>query len=225
MNGDDLLALLAARLSERDGVKKLSEARLASALGITTATLSNYRNKELTPRQIDNLIQSYANAELDRFVDLSVDPIAEFMPIERCPTNQNKSWRIFSTVRSDKKNRYLIALKQKLEESHGIYIFHDSRGRAIYVGKANYLDLWTEINNAFNRDRKEVQSIKRIYHPIGKGVFAARERQITKNVVPLHHIASYFSAYAVPEALIGKFEALLVRGFANDLLNVRMEHF
>ena len=39
----------------------------------------------------------------------------------------------------------------------------------------------------------------------------------------LHAIAAYLSAYAVPIGLISKIEALLVRGFANDLLNTRME--
>jgi len=38
-------------------------------------------------------------------------------------------------------------------------------------------------------------------------------------------INSYMSAYHVPDGLIGKFEALIVRSFANDLLNVKMENF
>jgi hypothetical protein len=33
------------------------------------------------------------------------------------------------------------------------------------------------------------------------------------------------SAYEIADELIGKPEALIVRSFANDLLNVRMERF
>ncbi|MCW2397965.1 hypothetical protein [Sphingobium sp. B2D3C] len=47
--------------------------------------------------------------------------------------------------------------------------------------------------------------------------------KIKKQAVALHHIASYASAYEVPDGLIGKFGALIVRSFTNDLLNVRME--
>ena len=36
-------------------------------------------------------------------------------------------------------------------------------------------------------------------------------------------MASYFSAYKVDDGMIGDVEALLVRSFANDLLNIRME--
>jgi hypothetical protein len=43
--------------------------------------------------------------------------------------------------------------------------------------------------------------------------------------VPLHELAIYFSAYQVDDEMVDKLEALLVRSFANDLLNVRMEKF
>jgi hypothetical protein len=128
--------------------------------------------------------------------------------------------------KSKGKHPYLEGLRKELESKHGIYVFHDSRGRAIYAGKAQKLSLWTEINNAFNRDRREVQSIKRVAHPQNKVQYKGHKekaRQIVRMNVPLHDIAAYFSAYAVPEPLIGKFEALIVRAFANDLLNVRME--
>ena len=82
------------------------------------------------------------------------------------------------------------------------------------------------MNNAYNRDRGEVQSIKRVNHPANRIAFKGldeQKRQIKRQTVALHDIAHYMSAYEVAEGLIGKFEALIVRTFANDLLNVRME--
>lgn len=38
-------------------------------------------------------------------------------------------------------------------------------------------------------------------------------------------LGRYFSAYNVDSGMIDALEALLVRGFANDLLNVKMETF
>jgi hypothetical protein len=50
-------------------------------------------------------------------------------------------------------------------------------------------------------------------------------RQIRLRAVPLHDLAAYLSAYRVVDGLIGELESLLIRAFANDLLNVRMEKF
>lgn len=82
------------------------------------------------------------------------------------------------------------------------------------------------MNNAFNRNRGEVQHIKRVAHPQNRVHYKSpqeQERQIVKHSVPLYDIASYCSAYEVPDSMISKFEALIIRAFANDLLNVRME--
>ena len=43
--------------------------------------------------------------------------------------------------------------------------------------------------------------------------------------MPLHDLATYFSAYEVADVMIDDLEALMVRSFANDLLNIRMERF
>ena len=225
MDGTILITELTKRLDERGENGKISDTVLARYLGITPATLASFKGKELTARQICNVIDSYAQARVAELVDKSVEPIIEFLQLVPCQTTTRKSWQLFSTLRNGKPNRYLKALRERLEGSHGIYVFHDSRGRAMYVGKAQQLTLWTEMNNAFNRDRKEVQNIKRVTHPISQGGYAARERQIVKRPVALHAMASYVSAYEVPDELISKFEALLVRSFANDLSNVRMEHF
>ena len=48
-------------------------------------------------------------------------------------------------------------------------------------------------------------------------------RQPKDTLLELSDLAAYFSAYYVDDGMINDLEALMVRGFANDLLNVRME--
>lgn len=218
---------VARRIQRENESDTVSDIELAKKLGVTTQGLTNYRNGKLTPRQLGNLLESYSRARINEMIAATVVPVVEFFEIDHHDTGSK--YRVFSDVaEGGRKHPYLQGLKERLEKKHGIYVFHDSRGRAIYAGKAQKLSLWTELNNAFNRDRREVQSIKRVSHPQNRVKYRGPEekkRQIVRQNVPLHDIASYFSAYEVPDQLIGKFEALIVRAFANDLLNVRMETF
>jgi len=229
MNGTDLLKELERRLAKGKGVNSVTDAALARALGVTQPALATYKGKVLTPRQVVNLMEKFAKRAETKLMDDTVVPIVEFLELHPVETKQRKSWQLYSaTDRDGKPHPYLAGIKQRLEQTHGIYIFHDSRGRAIYVGKAQRLTLWAEMTNAFNRDRGEVQSIKRVNHPTSKVEYKGLEehnRTIAKVTVALHNIANYMSAYSVPDGLITKMEALIVRSFANDLLNVRMENF
>jgi predicted transcriptional regulator len=225
MDGTKLLTEIARRITKTASTETLTDAELARELGVTQPALSNYKGKPLTPRKVVNLMWKFAKATERRVIDKSVVPLVEFFELEPVETRQCAGWRVFPTTDA---NPYLRGLRERLKCAHGIYIFHDSRGRAIYAGKAQRLSLLAEMNNAFNRDRGEVQNIKRVPHPTTRVKYRGPEekrRQISKQSVALHDIAKYISAYQVPESLIGKFEALILRSFANDLLNVRMEHF
>jgi hypothetical protein len=229
MNGDDLLKEFERRIMKEKGTKSVTTSVLAKTIGVTPPQLANYRGKELTPRQVVNLIEKYSKAIERQLVENTVVPIVEFLHIDLTESRRGARWEIFRS-KDDQgvEHPYFSGLRRSLESKHGIYIFHDSRGRAIYAGKAQRLSLWKEMNNAFNRDRGEVQNIKRVAHPFNRVEYRApqeQHRQIMKQAVPLHDVASYCSAYEVPDQLIGKFEALIVRAFANDLLNVRMENF
>ena len=153
-------------------------------------------------------------------------PIVEFFALDNTESKKGANWEIFDPADSS----YLSGLKDRLAASCGVYIFSDSRGQAIYAGKTERVKtqkLWAEISNAFNRDR-DIQRIKRVGHPKRNVEFKAgeeKQRQIYDRPVRLHELASYLSAYEVANGMIGKVEALLVRGFANDLLNVKMEYF
>lgn len=228
MDGTELLNEIARRIMSRKGTKTITDAALAKELGVTQPALGNYRGKEVTPRQVVNLMEKMALEAEKRLVNETVVPLVEFFQLNPAETSHGKTWQIFSTKDGNGGSHpYLAGLRERLENTHGIYIFHDSRGRAIYAGKAQRLSLWAEMNNAFNRDRGEVQNIKRVTHPTNRIEYKGpdeKKRRIVREPVALHHLANYMSAYQVPDGLIQKIESLIVRSFANDLLNVRMEN-
>ncbi len=197
-----------------------SDTALAKKLGYTSANIANLA-KGATERRLVNLVRrAIKSAE-----GSAITTIVEFFDLAPDESSQGKKMELFSPSIA-KVHPYLKGLRRELEGNHGIYIFYDSRGRALYAGKAEKRVLWDEIKNAFNRDR-DVQKIKRVAHPQRRTAFRRsdeKRRQIVSESVPLHELAFYLSAYATPKELIGPLEALLVRGFANDLLNVRMEH-
>jgi hypothetical protein len=144
-------------------------------------------------------------------------------------SKQGKKQELIGTKKDNgEKHEYLYGLRRELEGCHGVYIFFDSRGRGIYTGKARRQSLWKEMNDAFNRERGDLQKIKRVSHPLRNQAYTTsneKSRQITDHFVPLYELASYFSAYEVTDGMINEVEAMLVRSFANDLLNKRMERF
>ncbi len=156
-----------------------------------------------------------------------VRPIIEFFELQGVDSKRGVNAEIFADVWEGKTYRFLSGVKRELQAARGVYIFYDSRGRAIYAGKAEAQSLWKELNLAYNRDRGDLQTIKRVSHPINDVAYnKVREvrRRITRQQVTLYHLASYVSAYEVrPTSMIAMFEALIVRAFANDLLNKKME--
>jgi hypothetical protein len=97
----------------------------------------------------------------------------------------------------------------------------------LYAGKAKSQSLWAEMNSALNRHRA-TQTIRRVRHPTRVQQFSPAHqhpRQPLELQLNLSELAYYFSAYEVAPGMIDDLEALLVRGFANDLLNAKMERF
>jgi hypothetical protein len=203
---------------------------LALRIGITVQAIQNWKNRRsVTPRQLAGLLASASRASARNFQTSAIKPLVEFFPIEPCESRHGANYEIFDRLDTQGKlHPYRSGLKQELAAHHGIYVFFDSRGQAIYTGKAQRQSLWREINLAFNRARGQVQMIKRVRHPERKQIYRTSDekaRQISEHVVPLYELAVYFSAYQVANSMIDDLEALLVRSFANDLLNVRMERF
>jgi DNA-binding XRE family transcriptional regulator len=221
MKATELIEVLAKKL----GIS--AQAELAEVLGVSVQTLINWKNQQecLSTSQVANaLIKARYRAVEDAHYHM-IKPIVEFFEIDWTESRQGAKWEIFPSGKDSEK--IYRGLRETLDSAWGIYIFYDSRGQAIYVGKAKDQSLWKEMNLAYNRDRGELQTIKRVAHSYNKDFSPAYESplQPTLTHVQLHEMASYFSAYAVTSDMIEDVEALLIRGFANDLLNKKMERF
>ena len=153
-----------------------------------------------------------------------IKPIVEFYPVEAVLSKGGVNMELFPT--DSNASTYRQGLRKALDEANGIYVFYDTRGRALYAGKARRQSLWKEMRFAFNRDR--TQQVYRVKHPTVNKEFKGSDeiaRKIAKSNVRLSRMSGYFSAYEVSDDLIDTFEALIVRAFANDLLNSKMENF
>lgn len=224
MNGEKALNALKKKLNIK------TDRALASRIGVTEVTIQKWRRTDdLSALQLAGLVSKAMEATSIKTQLSAIQPVVEFYRIQKCKFAQQASWKLFSEKLEDADaHPYRSGLKKELKSSRGVYIFFDSRGSAIYVGKSGRQNLWLEMNLAFNRDRGEVQKIKRVQHPENRVQYRTLEeksRQIGSHVIPLHELASYFSAYRVSDGMIDELEALLVRSFANDLLNTKMERF
>lgn len=228
MKYQDLYAVLNKKWKE-SADKELSKAELAGRLGLSVQTLVNWENneKELTATQVANLLIKATDVAVSAAHLHAVRPIVEIFPIDAHQRSQKGgAWDVFDGGKSAA--GYMQGLKDALQNAHGIYIFYDSSGDALYAGKARKQFIWAEMNNAFNRSRKEVQEVMLVNHPVSKDKFVAaheKSRQPRPTQLFLHQLAHYFSAYEVEDAMIDDVESLLVRAFPNNLLNVKMERF
>lgn len=202
---------------------------LGKRLGYSAIQIYNWqtKNTRVTSATVANLVlKAQQNAQ-----SKAIQPIVEFYDFTPVNEKINRDGQVVKTYKRFKlfasENLYEKGLKEQLLDKRGIYIFYDSRGRALYVGKASDQSLWNEMNLVLNRPRA-VQKVRRVSHPVNNVRFRKSEeksRQISSREVELHGLAKYFSAYEVSTNVIGVFEAMLVRSFANDLLNIKMENF
>lgn len=237
--GEQIARLASGRLAGAAVIRQLqghfdasSLSSLAKKVGVTNQAIQNWKNREVvTARQVAGLARSASRAGAVDLQTNAIRPLVEFFRIDKCDSPQKAKFELFSAKENGHakvEHPYRAGLKRELAKHVGVYVFFDSRGQAIYAGKARRQTLWTELNLAYNRDRGRVQNIMRVRHPENRVKYRTSEekaRQIQEAVVPLHELAAYFSAYQVADSMIEDLEALLVRSFANDLLNIRMEKF
>jgi len=221
MRANDLILALSKKLGTT------SQSELAAVLGVTVGTLINWKNRDedLSATQVAAALSKSRSAAVQKAQLETIQPIVEFYPISRCASSRNASWLVFDG--SKNANQYAQGLKNALADSYGVYIFYDSRGQALYVGKAREQTIWKEMNLAFARKRN-IQRIALVNHPDRNQEFKPgyeKLRQPKDTLLELCDLAHYFSAYHVDDGMIDDLEALMVRSFANNLLNVRMETF
>lgn len=158
MTEPDLFEALAKKYNEYDPDK------LAILLGVSGVQLRRYRDNatgaQVKGFQVANLIAKAHDHGINDFVENLILPIVEFYPLDN-----DKLVLAAPTMFDHTRNEYCRALHVELKRSQGVYIFYDSRGNAIYVGKTEKLDFWTEANNALARDRKELQCVRLVDHP------------------------------------------------------------
>lgn len=212
-------------LSNKLGLSTQRE--IARFLGMSEMALYNWQNlkKPLSPRRVVNAVISSRKAALRDFQQRTIRPIVEFFPIEPIAVGKIGKFAVFST--GSQSGQHLNGLREKLEAAKGLYIFYDTRGKALYAGQTKKQNLWKEINLAFNRDRG-AQIMTLVRHPLKDVAFKPayeKVRQPTDINLKLHDLAAYISAFEVADTMVDDLEALLVRAFPNDLLNFKMEKF
>jgi hypothetical protein len=228
MRGQEFVEGIRRKLGEKKR-RVVTDRALAEHLGLSVPALNNWSNRRtITIRQMVGLLFRLESKAGERAEKQAIRPIVEFFKLSPTDSPGGARREIFSFRDEDGgEHPYLRGLRNELEQYRGVYILHDSRGRALYAGKTKKQTLWSEINSAYNRNRS-VQQIRRVNHPERRQNFRTAEekrRQIRLRAVPLHELGAYVSAYHVTDGLIGELESLLIRSFANDLLNTRMENF
>ena len=181
----------------REEYGALTRAEIATELGVSIGTVHNWsKGAEPNKTNLKKLIDLFKNHQASTLIK----PILEFHPVK--PEVSGKSWCFSSDA------KVVAFLKAKLEGKKGVYVFYDTSGKAIYLGKTE-ASLYGEA-----KQRLSAVPNKAIYLPIKAKVGA------------MGHRASFISAYEVSiPAAIKNLETFMLRAFANDLYNKNGGHF
>lgn len=164
-----------------------------------------------------------AKEEREKISKTFIEPIVEYFPIEKVESKQGKNYEI--SPPAEKKKDWERVRGDLEKEQVGVYIFYNSSGRAIYVGKTGgrTITLWARMKLSLNHDQ---QKSRQLYRIADHGANAKPPGKTLKpGPVQLHELAKYFSAYKVHPEMLHNVEALLVRAFADNLMNKKMETF
>jgi len=218
MNGEELIEGIRAKL-EREHYQKITDRELVDYLGKSITWLQNLRKrKDVTTRQVVGLIFESQKKNVNNILKTAISPIVEFFDLPPVDPKNETRTKIFET----NGNQYLKGLQEELEANHGIYIFYDSGGRTLYIGKTERT-LWQRINETYH---SKIVKLRLVGHPQRNQKYKTleeKDRQIRSMRIHLHELAFYISAYKVAKPLIHNTEALLIKSFANDLYNMKME--
>jgi transcriptional regulator with XRE-family HTH domain len=169
----------------------VTQAEIAKALRVTQPTISNWKNGgEPSKSNLKKLIEFFRAHHAATLIK----PLLEFEPIQ--PLRSGNEWR-FSAEQS-----VIDHIKGETEHRRGVYLFYDSSGHAIYLGKTES-SLYGEA-----KQRLKATPNRGTYVPI-------------KTTRPqMGQVARYLSAYEVTNvAAVKNLESFMLRAFANDLRN------
>ena len=208
--------------------KRIDDSDLAARLGKTSNTIDNWQKKPgpLSSARVASLVKGAMDAEAKREREEIhknfIKSIIEYFPIKKVESKHGKNYEI--SPPDGYKNKWGTLLKELQNANSGIYIFYDSSGRAIYVGKTagTATSLWARMKMSFNHDQQKSRKLYCIDHgPKAK----TQAQKLGPKPVQLHELAKYFSAYQVDPEMVHNIEALLIRAFADNLMNKKMETF
>lgn len=169
----------------------VTQEKLAKALKVTQPTISNWKNgAEPGKTNLKKLIEFFRAHHATTLIK----PLLEFQPIQ--PMKSGNEWR-FSADEG-----VIESIKNETEKRHGLYLFYDSSGHAIYLGKTE-ASLYGEA-----KQRLKATPNRGTYVP-------------TKTTKPqMGQVARYISAYEVTNvAAVKNLESFMLRAFANNLRN------
>ena len=225
------------KLKEHFGIPDGTDTALANHLGSTSwkqnswkTRIANWRKNfsPLSHTEILNLIKDIKDTGIKKIRDTIhrefIKTIVEYYPIEKVTSKGGKGDKFEISPPVSMKGKW-NPIRNELEKTRtGIYIFYDSSGRAIYVGKTagQTSSLWARMKSSFNHDKQKSRRLYRIDHSKGD---KANTRKLGPKLVQLHELAKYFSAYKVDPKFTHNLEALLIRAFADNLMNKKMENF
>ncbi|WP_281648581.1 helix-turn-helix transcriptional regulator [Parendozoicomonas sp. Alg238-R29] len=184
----DILEVLLEVLEDQFG--KVTQAELAEAIGVTQGTISNWMSSGPPKNKLHEIVNFFQGFHASNMVK----PVIEFEAIS--PVKRGESYTFFP----DKKN--VKNLSGKIKGIKGIYIFYNSSGHAIYLGKSEVC--------VFGEARKRLSA------PLNLPVYNPK-----KSHEPLvAEQALFISAYSIAEVeAIKNIESFMLRAFANDLNN------
>ncbi len=228
---------LIGKLKQHFGVTNGTNTALANCLGANSQKRKSWNAKlpgwktnpePLSDTEILNLLKDIREADAkehkEKICAEFINTIVEYFPIKKVESKGRKNYEISSPNTDDHMKQKWDDLREKLENTKsGIYIFYDSSGRAIYVGKTSAKSsLWARMKSSFNQDQQKSRQLYRIDHsPDAKPL----DQKLGPKPVQLHELAKYFSAYEVDKHFTHNIEALLIRAFADNLMNKKMENF
>ena len=222
MKADDLINALHKEL------KTSTQSELAEELGISEGALSQWKSSSagagFTAHRVASALVKSRSVAIEKNLKGMIKPIVEFYPIDISDSARGSKKEVIRT--RDGSTPYAKELKNALKKSCGIYIFYDAYGQALYLGKAEKQDIWTEMKEAYNYRTCAERTISLVDHPKDNLKFQPSHEQplpIKKTLFKLYDLAYYFSAYDINKGAITELEAFLIRCFANNLMNDRME--
>lgn len=192
---NQIFSALIDALQEEYG--EVSQAQIAKALQVTRATITNWAaGGQPSKTNLKKLIDLYRQHHAATLVK----PIFEFQPISPVPSGN--SWRLVNDKKLDG------ALQSSLKGVPGIYLYYDSAGHAIYLGKTEKC--------LYGESKQRLKAVP------NRTIYVPTKAQASE----MGQLARYLSAYEVTiPAAIKNLESFMLRAFANDLLNKNGGHF